>query len=199
VIVMWARTFTQMAAASSLSFVVSAFASPVIDGLIAGARERTTHHEIYDGSYRVIDYPMGDIPDGRGVCTDLIVRAYRSVHIDLQALVHEDMSRHFSEYPQNWGLQHADSNIDHRRVPNLQTFFRRAGAELPVTRNAEDYRPGDLVTWMLPGNLPHIGVVSDERVDGTTRPKVLHNIGAGPVEDDILFTYAITGHYRYPR
>lgn len=186
-------------AAISLWFVAAASASPVTDGLIAAARERTTHHEMYDGTYRVISYPMGDVPDVRGVCTDLVIRAYRGVYIDLQALVHEDMSRHFAEYPKLWGLQQPDSNIDHRRVPNLQTFFKRAGAQLPVTDRAEDYAPGDLVTWMLPGNLPHIGIVSDQRVAGTSRPRVLHNIGAGPVEDDILFAYTISGHYRYPR
>jgi len=154
-------------------------------------------HEIYDGSYRVIAYPMGDVPNDRGVCTDLIVRAYRALRIDLQVLVHEDMKDHFAEYPQAWGLRKPDRNIDHRRVPNLQKFLERAGAKRRVSTAAEDYKPGDLVTWMLPGNLPHIGIISDQSVPGSTRPKVIHNIGAGPVEDDILFLYRITGHYRY--
>jgi uncharacterized protein len=165
--------------------------------LIAAARARTTRHEIYDGSYRVLSYPMGDVPNDRGVCTDLIIRAYRALGVDLQVLVHEDMQRNFAEYPQVWGLRNPDRNIDHRRVPNLQKFFERAGAKLRVSSAASDYKPGDLVTWMLPGNLPHIGIISDQQVPGSNRPKVIHNIGAGPVEDDILFLYSITGHYRY--
>jgi uncharacterized protein YijF (DUF1287 family) len=165
--------------------------------LIAAARARTTRHETYDGSYRVIGYPMGDVPNDRGVCTDLIIRAYRALGIDLQVLVHEDIKDHFAVYPQVWGLRKPDRNIDHRRVPNLQKFFERAGAKLRVTTAAGDYKPGDLVTWMLPGNLPHIGIISDQKVPGSTRPRVIHNIGAGPVEDDILFAYPITGHYRY--
>jgi uncharacterized protein YijF (DUF1287 family) len=172
-------------------------AAESFSNLIAAARARTTKHEIYDGSYRVISYPMGDVPNDRGVCTDLIVRAYRALGVDLQVLVHEDMRGHFPEYPQIWGLQRPDRNIDHRRVPNLQRFFERAGAKLRVSTAAADYKPGDLVTWMLPGNLPHIGVISDQNVPGSNRPKVIHNIGAGPVEDDILFLYRITGHYRY--
>ena len=165
--------------------------------LIAAARARTMKREIYDGSYRVIPYPMGDVPNDRGVCTDLIVRAYRALGIDLQVLVHEDMRAHFAEYPQVWGLQKPDRNIDHRRVPNLQKFFERAGSKLRITAAGKDYKPGDLVTWMLPGNLPHVGIISDQKVAGSSRLKVIHNIGAGPVEDDILFLYPITGHYRY--
>ena len=165
--------------------------------LISAARVRTTRHEIYDGSYRVISYPMGDVPNDRGVCTDLIIRAYRTLGVDLQVLVHEDMQRNFAEYPQVWGLHQPDRNIDHRRVPNLQKFFERAGAKLRVSSTPSDYKPGDLVTWMLPGNLPHIGIISDQQVNGSDTPKVIHNIGAGPVEDDILFVYPITGHYRY--
>ena len=165
--------------------------------LVEAARARTRQRETYDGSYRVIAYPMGDVPNDRGVCTDLVVRAYRALRIDLQALVHEDMKRDFSAYPQLWGLRKPDKNIDHRRVPNLQKFFERAGAKLPVNGTAEDYAEGDLVTWMLPGNLPHIGIVSNETVAGSKRPKIIHNIGAGPVEDDILFAYRITGHYRF--
>lgn len=165
--------------------------------LVEAARARTRQREIYDGSYRVIAYPMGDVPNDRGVCTDLVIRAYRSLQVDLQVLVHEDMQRDFSAYPPFWGLRKPDRNIDHRRVPNLQKFFERAGARLAVTRIPEDYAEGDLVTWMLPGNLPHIGIVSNQTVAGSRRPKIIHNIGAGPVEDDILFTYPITGHYRF--
>lgn len=164
--------------------------------LVEAARARTTLRETYDGSYRIIAYPMGDVPSDRGVCTDLIVRAYRALGMDLQVLVHEDMREHFELYPKLWGLRKPDRNIDHRRVPNLQRFLERAGARKPVTNVPEDYTAGDLVTWMLPGNLPHIGIVSDKKTSDGRRPKIIHNIGAGPVEDDILFAYPITGHYR---
>lgn len=164
--------------------------------LVAAARERTLKPVIYDGAYRQIDYPMGDVPDDRGVCTDVIIRAYRKVGIDLQVLVHEDMRRHFSAYPKIWGLHRPDRNIDHRRVPNLQRFFQRAGAELPISTSSAAYQPGDLVTWRLPGNLPHIGIVSDRTVPGTARPMIIHNIGAGTTEEDALFAFPITGHYR---
>ncbi len=166
---------------------------------VEAALERTRHHVVYDGSYRAIDYPLGDVPADRGVCTDVVVRAYRAVGVDLQVLVHEDMRRDFKAYPAIWGLSRPDAHIDHRRVPNLQRFFERHGRSLPVTKAAESYRAGDLVTWMLPGNLPHIGVVSDRRAPGTQRPLIVHNIGRGPVLEDMLFTYEITGHYRYPR
>jgi uncharacterized protein YijF (DUF1287 family) len=164
--------------------------------LVEAARGRTRQREVYDGSYRAIAYPLGDVPADRGVCTDLVIRAYRSIQIDLQVLVHEDMTRNFAAYPQLWGLRRPDRNIDHRRVPNLQRFFERAGADLAVTAKPEDYVEGDLVTWMLPGNLPHIGIVSDRKT-AEGRPRILHNIGAGPVEDDILLAYPITGHYRF--
>ncbi len=173
--------------------------SSLADRLAAAALERTHHSVAYDGSYRKIGYPMGDVPENIGVCTDLVVRAYRAVGIDLQKLVHEDMVRHFAEYPRAWGLKAPDSNIDHRRVPNLATFFERHGDVRPVTGNGKDYRTGDLVTWRLPGNLPHIGIVGSEKVAGTGRPYVIHNIGMGPRREDMLFRYEITGHYRYPR
>lgn len=184
-----------LALASTASTLADSFAN----ALVAAARERTYKSETYDGSYRVIPYPMGDVPDDRGVCTDVIIRAYRKVKVDLQVLVYEDMRDHFSAYPKRWGLRKPDRNIDHRRVPNLQTFFERAGASLPVSKLAGDYEPGSLVTWMLPGNLPHIGMVSDRKVQATARPLIIHNIGAGPKEEDILFAYPITGHYRYVR
>lgn len=140
---------------------------------------------------------MGDVPLTQGVCTDLVIRAYRVVDVDLQQLVHEDMQANFSDYPKIWGLSSTDANIDHRRVPNLQTFFERHGKELKITRDENDYKEGELVTWMLPGNLPHIGIVSNQLVKNTGRPKIIHNIGRGPIEDDILFNYEITGHYRF--
>lgn len=165
--------------------------------LVDAAMERLSHDVTYDGSYRRISYPGGDVPDHIGVCTDLVVRAYRAVGIDLQQAVHEDMKSNFASYPQIWGHSGPDSNIDHRRVPNLQVFFARRGVALPKSANAEDYRPGDLVTWMLPGNLPHIGVVVARRSSDKRRPLVVHNIGAGPDLEDVLFEFPITGHYRY--
>ncbi len=165
--------------------------------LVEAAREQTQQRVTYDGAYRRIGYPMGDVPANVGVCTDVLIRAYRRFGIDLQVLVHEDMAKHFQRYPRHWGMKGPDRNIDHRRVPNLQVFFTRFGSALPVSDQAQAYTAGELVTWRLPGNLPHIGIVSDRVVPGTSRPKLIHNIGAGPVEDDILFAYPITGHYRY--
>jgi uncharacterized protein YijF (DUF1287 family) len=164
--------------------------------LVAAAIAQTRSSVTYDGSYRRIPYPGGDVPETIGVCTDVVIRAYRRAGVDLQVNVHEDMKRAFSSYPQLWRMSGPDPNIDHRRVPNLQTFFRRAGAELPVSRDTGAYRPGDLVTWMLPRNLPHIGVVIGEK-SATGTPLVVHNIGRGPEVENILFSYPITGHYRY--
>jgi uncharacterized protein len=165
--------------------------------LVSAARQQTQSAVTYDGAYVRIGYPMGDVPSNRGVCTDLVIRAYRGIGIDLQALVHQDMRAHFDLYPRLWGLRAPDTNIDHRRVPNLQRFLERAGAEIRTSGTAAAYLPGDLVTWMLPGNLPHIGIVSDRRAPGSGSPLIIHNIGAGPAEEDMLFAYPITGHYRY--
>ena len=163
--------------------------------LVSAARRQVGVTLTYDPAYSRLDYPGGDVPRERGVCTDVIVRAYRdALDIDLQVLVHEDMRRAFSAYPPLWGLKKTDRNIDHRRVPNLQAFFKRAGAALDV---GEDYRPGDIVSQMLPGNLPHIGIVADERTPDGARPLLVHNIGAGARLEDVLFAYRITGHYRY--
>lgn len=165
--------------------------------LVNAALERTAHRVIYDGSYRRIPYPGGDVPSDIGVCTDLVIRAYRAAGVDLQQMVHEDMRRDFDTYPKIWGLERPDRNIDHRRVPNLRRFFARSGESLPVSDDATDYRPGDLVTWTLPGNLPHIGIVADRRSADDRRPMVIHNIGRGPKLEDRLFAFPITGHYRY--
>jgi uncharacterized protein YijF (DUF1287 family) len=165
--------------------------------LVAAATERTRHVVRYDGSYRRIPYPGGDVPDSIGVCTDLVIRSYRAVGIDLQKEVHLDMTREFSAYQDAWGLGAPDPNIDHRRVPNLRTFFERKADSRPISGNPQDYRPGDLVTWMLPGNLPHIGIVVDRRSTDGKRPCVAHNIGEGPKVEDVLFRYPLTGHYRY--
>jgi uncharacterized protein YijF (DUF1287 family) len=169
------------------------FASRLVDA----AMERLSHAVTYDGSYRRLAYPGGDVPDDIGVCTDLVVRAYRIVEIDLQQAVHEDMDSDFDAYPQLWGLGGPDPNIDHRRVPNLQIFFARRGVVLTTSLDAEHYAPGDLVTWMLRGNLPHIGIVVARRSTDGRRPLVVHNIGAGPKLEDALFDFPITGHYRY--
>ncbi len=167
--------------------------------LVAAAIERTRQGVTYDGSYYGIAYPMGDVPATIGVCTDVVIRAYRAgLSIDLQQRVHEDMKRAFGEYPKIWGLSRPDPNIDHRRVPNLETFLKRHGETLPVTDNPDDYRPGDLVTWRLTGNtLPHIGIVTDGRAPITGNPIIAHNIGRGPELSDMLFDYRIIGHFRY--
>lgn len=167
--------------------------------LVSAAIEQTTHDVQYDGTYFQIPYPNGDVPANKGVCTDVVIRAYRVLGTDLQRLVHEDMAQNFSRYPKLWGLKKTDTNIDHRRVPNLQVFFKRHGTELPVTDKAQDYRAGDLVTWNLrqTGTLPHIGIVTDKISQGSGNPLIVHNIGAGPEIEDILFSYTITGHYRY--
>lgn len=167
--------------------------------LVAAAIAQTQDNVTYNGAYFKIAYPMGDIPAQYGVCTDVIIRAYRKLGIDLQQLVHEDMRRNFSLYPakKNWRQTKTDTNIDHRRVPNLQIFFTRHGKKLIVSNNPQDYQTGDLVTWMLPGNLPHIGIVTDQRSADGLRPLIVHNIGAGPQLEDMLFDYTISGHYRY--
>ncbi|MCU7931817.1 MAG: DUF1287 domain-containing protein [Candidatus Thiodiazotropha sp. (ex Codakia rugifera)] len=169
------------------------------EDLVAAALERTQHTVRYDGSYRSIAYPGGDVPDHIGVCTDVIIRTYRALGTDLQQLIHEDMVVNFKAYPSQrlWGLTSPDSNIDHRRVPNLQVFFERNAIQLPVSHDGGDYKPGDIVTWLLPGNLPHIGIVTDKLSTQTGLPLIVHNIGSGPVVEDMLFHYQITAHYHY--
>jgi uncharacterized protein YijF (DUF1287 family) len=163
----------------------------------AAALDRTQHAIRYDPAYVRLPYPGGDVPAGTGVCTDEVIRAYRAVGIDLQKEVHEDMAANFSAYPRKWGRHEPDSNIDHRRVPNLMVFFSRKGESLPITDRAEDYAPGDLVTWDLGRGLTHIGMVVDRKTLFTRRHMIVHNIGAGPKLEDILFSWKITGHYRY--
>ena len=179
--------------------VADAGGSEVSAKLVKAAKARTLLDITYDGSYFSMTYPNGDVPAHIGVCTDVVIRSYRKLGVDLQKNVHEDMAAHFNEYPSKriWGLKRPDRNIDHRRVPNLQVFFSRHGTKLPVSQNGEDYLPGDLVTWMLPGNLPHIGIVSDAVDNKTKTPLIIHNIGAGPKQENMLFDYRITGHYRY--
>lgn len=164
---------------------------------VAAAVERARHVVRYDPAYVRIPYPGGDVPAETGVCTDEIIRAYRAVGVDLQKEVHEDMLANFSAYPARWRRQVPDSNIDHRRVPNLMVFFSRRGESLPVTTRADDYAPGDIVTWDLGGGLTHIGIVVDQKGLFSRRHKIEHNIGAGPRIEDALFDWKITGHYRY--
>jgi uncharacterized protein YijF (DUF1287 family) len=171
--------------------------SQMAAGLVAAAVERTSHRVTYDGSYRRIPYPNGDVPAEVGVCTDVVIRSYRAIGVDLQREVHEDMNAAFQEYPANWGLDRPDPNIDHRRVANLQVFLKRQRAALSASDDPHDYEPGDLVTWMLPGNLPHIGIVVERYSGDGKRPLIVHNIGRGPKMEDILFAYDITGHFRY--
>jgi uncharacterized protein YijF (DUF1287 family) len=176
-----------------------AYALEFNDDIVLSLVERTTHNVVYDGAYVSIAYPNGDVPEKTGVCTDVIIRAYRSIGTDLQKLVHEDMSANFHLYPSKriWGMNSTDSNIDHRRVPNLQTYFKRHGEVLKISNDKTDYSVGDIVTWMLPGNLPHIGMLIDQVNPVTGNLMVVHNIGRGPKIDDMMFDYKITGHYRF--
>jgi uncharacterized protein YijF (DUF1287 family) len=153
----------------------------------------------YDPTYYKITYPNGDVPKGKGVCTDVVIRAYRKLGIDLQKEVHVDMSKNFAKYPKTWGLKSTDTNIDHRRVPNLQTFFTRHGEVKTVTEKPEDYKPGDIVTWMINDKLPHIGIVVNKKTITGNRHLIVHNVGNGQVMEDCLFKYKLTGHYRYKK
>lgn len=165
--------------------------------LSQAALQLTQQQVTYDPSYFSITYPNGDVPSDKGVCTDVVIRAYRKVGIDLQKEVHEDMKANFSAYPKNWGLTRTDKNIDHRRVPNLMKFFERQGAEKPMTTNPSDYLPGDIVCWNLGGGTTHIGIVVNKQSRDKKRYQIVHNIGSGQVLEDCLFTYTIIGHYRY--
>ena len=182
--------------------LAAAFAAPVgyaatnnLD-LVSAARKQIGVTVRYVPDYQRIAYPNGDVPREQGVCVDVVIRALRDARkVDLQQLVHEDMKANFAKYPQNWGLKKTDANIDHRRVPNLQCYFTRKGYALKVTTRANDYHSGDFVTCTVAGRLPHIMLISDRKSkDGT--PLVIHNIGQGTQEEDSLFAYPITGHYR---
>ena len=162
--------------------------------LSEAAIEQTGRHTVYDPAYVKLTYPGGDVPEGRGVCTDVIVRAFRKAGVDLQVEVHEDMAKDFGAYPKKWGRDEPDSNIDHRRVPNLMTFFKRRGAALALSRRAADYLPGDVVAWDLGGGVTHIGMVVDRRKG--SRFMIVHNIGRGPRLEDVLFDWRVIGHYR---
>ncbi len=171
--------------------------STFFNRLVNAAIDRTAHEILYDPSYFQIPYPNGDIPKGLGVCTDVVIRSYRAVGIDLQKEVHEDMQANFEAYPKNWGMKHTDTSIDHRRVPNLMCFFKRKGASKPITKYPSDYHPGDIVAWNLFGGTTHIGIVVNKKSADGKRYQIVHNIGAGPKLEDCLFDWKVIGHYRY--
>jgi len=156
---------------------------------------------VYDPSYFAIAYPNGDVPKDKGVCTDVVIRAYRKLGIDLQKEVHEDMTAHFAEYPNisKWGLHKTDSNIDHRRVPNLEVFFARKGKQLAVSTNPETYKTGELVTWKIGNKFPHIGIITNKKSPDGKRPMIVHNVGYGQVLEDCLFRYKLVGHFKYEK
>ncbi len=179
-----------------LSSAAPADASTFGEKLARAALERTKHNVRYDGRYLSIAYPGGDVPASQGVCTDVVIRSYRTLGIDLQQLVHEDMKAHFSAYPNIWGLSRPDSNIDHRRVPNLNTFFTRQGANVMQNGKAVDFQVGDVLTWILPHNLPHTGIVVAPATD--QHPvQIVHNIGLGPQQTDMPSNWILTGQFRY--
>ncbi|WP_294237545.1 DUF1287 domain-containing protein [uncultured Chryseobacterium sp.] len=182
-----------------LSVIFMKAQNPFAQKLSNAALSLTKDKVTYDPAYFIIKYPNGDIPADKGVCTDVVIRAYRKLGIDLQKEVHEDMAKNFSKYPKIWGLKSPDTNIDHRRVPNLQVFFAKFGKSKSIETKPELYIPGDIVTWILPGNLTHIGmVVSRKSADGK-RYLIVHNIGKGQILEDCLFKYQITGHYQYQK
>jgi len=189
------RFVLYLLALSALDVKAADFNHDIVNALI----HRTTQQVTYDSAYHRLEYPGGDVPANIGVCTDVIIRSYRQLGIDLQKLVHEDMQANFRAYPSKriWGLTKPDKNIDHRRVPNLQVYFERHAQVLTKSLNAADYKTGDIVTWMLPGNLPHIGMVVNQIAQGSGNPLIVHNIGRGPEMSDMLFAYTITGHYRF--
>jgi hypothetical protein len=165
--------------------------------LSSAALDLTRQEVNYDPSYFKISYPNGDVPADKGVCTDVVIRAYRKLDIDLQELEHRDMVAHSKDYPKLWNLKSPDPNIDHRRVPNLMTFFSRKGTVIPITDSAADYLPGDIVCWNLGGKTTHIGLVVNRMSTHGNRPLIVHNIGNGQVLEDMLFEYKIIGHYRF--
>ena len=193
--------FIALAAPAVLALSAPARAEPSDFALrlAAAAEARASHRVVYDAAYVSIDYPWGDVAPDRGVCADVVIRAYRALGVDLQTRVHEDMTAAFDAYPTTWELTRPDPNIDHRRVLNLETFFIRHGERLVASDDPTDYKPGDIVAWNLRGDagfLPHMGVVVD-RIAPSGRPMIVHNIGAGPRVEDVLFDWPMTGRYRY--
>lgn len=171
--------------------------SPEVRRVIDSAKRQTQVTTSYDPSYIQISYPGGDVPSETGVCTDVVIRAFRASGVDLQQKVHEDMVKEFSAYPRKWGASTTDTNIDHRRVPNLMVYFERSGKSIAISNNDKDYIPGDVVAWDLGGGITHIGLVSDEVDIETGRHWIVHNIGGGAQFADVLFSWKVIGHYRY--
>ena len=181
-----------------LSKGIEAFAQVPFFMLLADSAFTLTKQNVaYDPAYITIAYPNGDVPSNKGVCTDVVIRAYRKLGFDLQQAVHQDMKANFSVYPKKWGLKSTDKNIDHRRVPNLMTFFARKNAQVAISNIAEDYQPGDVVCWNLGGSITHIGIVSKIKSKKHKGYQIIHNIGAGQVVEDMLFDFTIIGHYRF--
>lgn len=180
---------------SQAAYAQTNFQNTLADSAFTLTKQRV----IYDPSYFSMAYPNGDVPPSKGVCTDVVIRAYRKLGIDLQKLVHEDMVAHFDLYPKNWGLKTTDKNIDHRRVPNLMTFFSRHGKVKSISRSGNDYTPGDIVCWDLGRGITHIGIVSNRKSTDQKRYLIIHNIGGGQVIEDMLFDYNIIGHYNFQK
>jgi uncharacterized protein YijF (DUF1287 family) len=180
---------------TSVSFGQVSFYDRLADSTVTLTKQIVS----YDPMYFQLDYPNGDVPQDKGVCTDVVIRAYRKFGIDLQKEVHEDMKSNFSKYPKKWGLSRPDKNIDHRRVPNLMTFFTRHGTTKPITTNPKDFLPGDIVCWNLGGAVTHIGIVVKKKSADGQRYLIVHNIGGGQILEDCLFNFRIIGHYRYEK
>ncbi len=171
--------------------------SASIRAVVEAARGQVGVTTVYDPAYVQLAYPGGDVSRERGVCTDVVIRAFRAAGVDLQQAVHEDMRRSFSAYPKRWGLSRPDPNIDHRRVPNLMVYFARQGKSVAISADCAEYLAGDVVSWDLGGGVPHIGVVTTDVDPASNRPLIVHNIGQGARLEDVLFSWKITGHYRY--
>jgi uncharacterized protein YijF (DUF1287 family) len=184
-----------LAMLANVAFGQDSFFNRLADSTFTLTRQKVQ----YDPSYFRISYPNGDIPENKGVCTDVVIRAYRKMSIDLQEEVHEDMRKNFDKYPKIWNMKRTDTNIDHRRVPNLMTFFIRFGKVLKKSENPQDYYPGDIVCWDLGKGIKHIGIVSNKKSDDRKRFMIVHNIGHGQILEDCLFRFTIIGHYRYKK
>jgi uncharacterized protein YijF (DUF1287 family) len=180
-----------------LFFINSNFSQTRQEKLSNAALMLTNDLVVYDPSYFIIDYPNGDVPKGIGVCTDVVIRTFRKIGVDLQQEVHEDMKQHFERYPKLWGLKKPDSNIDHRRVPNLMTFFSRKGTVKTISKNPKDYVPGDIICWSLGKGITHTGMVVNKKSEDGKRFLIVHNIGSGQIIEDCLFDYRIIGHYQF--
>lgn len=195
------KTYTKLISVTIALFISAGVLGQTNFGirLSDAAMTLTKQKVVYDPGYYRLDYPNGDVPAGKGVCTDVVIRAYRKMGIDLQKNVHEDMRKHFSLYPPNWGLSKPDRNIDHRRVPNLMVYFSRFGKDLPKSKKSSDYKPGEVVCWRLDNGMTHIGITVNKKSKDGKRYMIVHNIGAGQVVEDCLFDFKIIGHYSFEK